>query len=111
MIADGRSGNKRILRIVLYGVGAILLLLQYPLWFGSGGVFAVWQLERETAAQRAENTRLRERNAALQAEVNDLKQGSAAIEERARTELGMVKKGETFYQVVGDPPIQKEIED
>src|SRR6185295_16046894 len=104
MSSDGRFSNKKILRIIFYVVAAMLLLLQYPLWFSSGGVFAVWQLKHEIAGQRSENTKLRERNAALDAEVNDLKQGSTAIEERARTELGMVKKGETFYQVVGDPP-------
>ena len=104
MSNDSRFGNKKVLRIILYVVGGLLVLLQYPLWFGSGGVFAVWQLQREIAAQQAENTKLRERNAALNAEVSDLKQGSTAIEERARTELGMVKKGETFYQVIGDAP-------
>lgn len=104
MSNDGRFSNKKVLRIILYALGGILLLLQYPLWFGSGGVFAVWQLNREIAAQHTENTKLRERNAALDAEVRDLKQGSTAIEERARTELGMVKKGETFYQIIGDQP-------
>ncbi len=104
MSSDGRFSNQKILRIILYVVGGLLLLLQYPLWFGSGGVFAVWQLKREIAVQQTENTKLRERNAALDAEVSDLKQGSAAIEERARSELGMVKKGETFVQVIGDKP-------
>lgn len=107
MSVESRFNNKKVLRIVLYIVGGLLLLLQYPLWFGSGGVFAVWQLKREIAMQQTENARLRERNAALTAEVNDLKQGSAAIEERARAELGMVKKGETFYQVIGDQPAAK----
>jgi cell division protein FtsB len=107
MTSDSRPGNKKILRTVLYAVGGLLLLLQYPLWFGSGGVIAVWQLNREIAAQHAENAKLRERNDALDAEVKDLKQGSAAIEERARAELGMVKKGETFFQVVGPPPAKK----
>jgi len=104
MVSDSRPGNRKILRIALYVGGVLLLLLQYPLWFGSGGVFAVWQLNRELAAQRAENAKLRERNYALDQEVKDLKQGSAAIEERARTELGMVKKGETFYQIIGNVP-------
>lgn len=108
MAIESRSGNRKILRIVLYVVAALLLLLQYPLWFGSGGVFAVWQLNRELAAQEAENAKLRERNNALDQEVKDLKQGSAAIEERARTELGMVKKGEAFYQVIGPPTQDKD---
>jgi cell division protein FtsB len=102
MSNESRPGNRKILKIALYVAGGLLLLLQYPLWFGSGGVFAVWQLKREIGAQQAENARLRERNDVLDAEVKDLKQGSAAIEERARTELGMVKKGETFYQVIGE---------
>ena len=94
--------NRRKLLIV--GVGAILVLLQYPLWFGSGGLLTLWQLQREIDHQRAENARLKERNQALEAEVADLKEGLAAIEERARSELGMVKKGETFYQVIEPKP-------
>ncbi len=82
----------------------LLLALQYPLWFGNGGVVAVWRLKREIAEQRAENERLRARNEALTADVIDLKQGLAAIEERARIELGMIKRGETFYQVIDDAP-------
>ena len=94
---------KRV-KIAAYVLLAILVLLQYPLWFGSGGVFAVWSLNREIAAQEQENARLKERNQALEADVNDLKQGLAAIEERARTELGMVKKGEVFFQIIETKP-------
>jgi cell division protein FtsB len=65
----------------------LLLVLQFKLWFGDGGL-----------------AELRERNAALEAEVTDLRQGLAAIEERARSELGMVVRGETFYQLVEEPP-------
>jgi cell division protein FtsB len=90
-------------KYLLFGLFGLLLALQYPLWFGSGGLLAVWKLQREIDQQLAENARLRERNATLEAEVNDLKQGVAALEERARTELGMVKKGETFYQVIEKP--------
>ena len=86
------------MKITFYVLLALLLLLQYPLWFGNSSVFTLWRLERELAVQNAENVRLRERNAALEAEVLDLKNGLAAIEERARAELGMVKKGETFFQ-------------
>jgi cell division protein FtsB len=89
--------------LVTVGLIALVIVLQYPLWFGNGGLFAVWELKREIAAQREENGRLRERNQALAAEVVDLKQGLAAVEERARVELGMIKKGETFYQVIDDP--------
>ena len=85
---------------LIYTLIGLLGILQYPLWFGSGGGLTLWRLNREIAAQKADNAQLKERNAALEAEVSDLKQGYEAIEERARTELGMVKKGETFYQVI-----------
>ena len=78
----------------------LLVYLQYQLWFGDGSVQDVWELHQEVKMQRQENLELRERNAALQAEVTDLQQGLDAIEEHAREDLGMVKKGETFYQVV-----------
>jgi len=78
----------------------LLVYLQYRLWFGDGSLQEVWQLHREVEAQRAENLQLRERNDALDAEVLDLQQGLDAIEERAREDLGMIKEGETFYQVV-----------
>ena len=91
----GRAG--KIISTVLL---AVLLVLQYPLWLGDGGLIALWKLEREIRQQQAENTKLKARNTALEAEVQDLKQGYAAIEERARAELGMVRKGETFYQVI-----------
>ena len=87
-----------VVKIAFYVLLALLLLLQYPLWFGSSSVVTLWRLEREVAAQNTDNARLRERNAQLSAEVLDLKNGLAAIEERARSELGMVKKGETFFQ-------------
>ncbi|MGD2138284.1 MAG: cell division protein FtsB [Gammaproteobacteria bacterium] len=78
----------------------LLAFLQYRLWFGEGSLVDVWELGREVEAQQAENEKLRERNAALDAEVHDLKQGLDAVEEHAREDLGMVKDGETFYQVV-----------
>jgi cell division protein FtsB len=90
----------RVGKIVSTVLLAVLLVLQYPLWLGDGGLIALWKLEREISQQQVENTRLKARNAALEAEVQDLKQGYAAIEERARAELGMVRKGETFYQVI-----------
>lgn len=88
------------MKLLVYALLALLLVLQYPLWFGNGSAVSLWRLQREITAQLAENARLKERNAALEAEVLDLKNGLAAIEERARSELGMVKKGETFYQVI-----------
>jgi len=78
----------------------LLLLLQYQLWFGNGGLLRSWQMEERLAQQKADNAKLEERNKALEAEVRDLKHGIEAIEERARADLGMVKKDETFYQVV-----------
>lgn len=87
----------RLLTVILV---VLLIGLQYQLWFGRNSLPAAWRLARQVEAQKQENEQLRERNAALEAEVEDLKQGLSAIEERARTELGMVKKGETFYQVI-----------
>lgn len=77
----------------------LLALLQYPLWFGKGGLLRVAELERQLADQRALNQQLEARNAALEAEVRDLKSGLEAIEERARYELGLVKEGEVFVLV------------
>lgn len=92
------------MKLASYTLAALLLLLQYPLWFGTGGILAVWELNQEIKTQRAENAKLADRNRALAADVIDLKEGLAAIEERARADLGMIKKGETFYQVVEVPP-------
>jgi len=78
----------------------LLVYLQYRLWFGDGGLPDAWQLGEEVEVQREENDRLRERNDTLDAEVLDLKQGLDAIEEHAREDLGMIKQGETFYQVI-----------
>jgi cell division protein FtsB len=82
---------------------ALILLIQYPLWLGKGGWLHVAKLDGERAAQRATNAGLEARNVALEAEVRDLKQGLEAIEERARYELGMIKSGEVFFQVVEKP--------
>jgi len=87
---------KKLLLLLI----VLLVYLQYQLWFGGGSLQDVWGLHQEVEMQRQENLELRERNAALQAEVADLKQGLDAIEEHAREDLGMVKEGETFYQVV-----------
>ncbi len=83
---------------------ALILLLQYPLWLGKGGWLKVWDLSRQIDAQKAENQKNRERNAVLDAEVRDLKQGTDAIEERARTELGLIRRDEVYFQVIGDQP-------
>jgi cell division protein FtsB len=78
----------------------LLVLLQYKLWFGEGNVGDVYRLHQEIAAQRAENARLKDRNAALEAQVKDLKSGTAAVDELARSQMGMIRKGDTFYQYV-----------
>ena len=77
-----------------------LAVLQFRLWVADGGLREVWRLEAQVAERTDENRRLSERNAALAAEVQDLKSGLAAAEERARSELGMVLPGESFYQIV-----------
>ncbi len=92
------------MRWLLWLLIVLLLLLQYRLWVGDGSLAEVWGLYRQVEAQREENQRLLERNQALEAEVSDLKQGLDAMEERAREELGMIKDGETFYQIIEDPP-------
>jgi len=81
-------------------LAALMILIQYPLWLGKGGWLRVWELDGRLAAAHARNEGLEERNAGLEAEVRDLKEGSEAIEERARYELGMVKRDEVFFQVV-----------
>ena len=81
-------------------LAVLVLALQYPLWFGKGGWTRVRDLERNLVQQHEANARLKARNDALDAEVRDLKEGNEAIEERARLELGMVKRDETFYQLV-----------
>ena len=80
-----------------------VLALQYPLWIGKGSWMRVWELDRQVATQRAANASDRARNDALEAEVRDLKEGSEAVEERARLELGMIRKDEVFYQLVPGP--------
>ena len=95
----------RLLAIVL---AALVVLIQYPLWLGKGGALRVWEMERQIEVQRESNGKLQVRNAALDAEVRDLKQGLEAVEERARSELGMIRKDELFFQVLeGDPAAAK----
>ena len=91
------------MKFVAAGLLILLVLLQYRLWFGDGSVREVAQLQTQISSQEEQNAKLRERNRTLAAEVQDLKKGTTAIEERARTDLGMVGKSETFYQVVSPP--------
>ena len=90
----------RGLRIVLLVLVALLVWLQYRLWVGAGSEREVAALRAQVERQARDNAGLRQRNDALAAEVEDLKSGEAAVEERARSELGMIKPGETFYRVV-----------
>lgn len=84
-------------------LGLAFVLLQYRLWFSDDGVRGVMQMQAAVSAQLEQNDRLSERNQQLAAEVRDLKQGYAALEERARNDLGMIGANETFYQVVPAP--------
>ena len=94
----------RVLRAIVLLLVVLLGWLQYRLWFGNGGQREVAALQEDVARQEAENARLHQRNDALAAEVQDLKSGEAAVEERARSELGMIRPGETFYRVVDPAP-------
>jgi len=78
----------------------LIALLQYPLWLGKGSWLRVWDLNRQISEQQDKNNTLKARNETLNAEVLDLKSGRAAVEERARSELGMIKQDEVFYQVI-----------
>jgi cell division protein FtsB len=85
----------------LWAVLLVLIVgLQYRLWVGEGSYSQVWQLQQKEQAQREINARLAERNGRLNAEILDLKNGYQAIEEHARTDLGMIRRDETFYLVV-----------
>ncbi|MES9870582.1 MAG: cell division protein FtsB [Sedimenticola sp.] len=88
------------MRILIGILILIFVVLQYRLWVGEGSLAEVHGLKREIENQKAELKQLKQRNQALQAEVADLKKGLEAIEERARSELGMIREGEIFYQVV-----------
>jgi cell division protein FtsB len=99
------------MRAVLYILAALLLLIQWPLWFGKGGWLRVSELQKQLEAQRASNGQLIARNASLAAEVDSLRQGREAIEEHARMQLNMVRADEVFFQrstpaapVPADPP-------
>lgn len=83
-------------------LAVLVVAIQYPLWLGKGGWLRVWEVDRQIAAQREDNARLKIRNAALDADVRDLKQGTEAIEERARSELGMIRQDEIFFQVLDE---------
>ena len=89
----------KVLSLIL---AALIALLQYPLWLGKGSWLKVWEVDQQVITQHEINQKLQTRNAALDAEVRDLKQGFDAIEERARSELGMIKQGEIFFHILED---------
>jgi cell division protein FtsB len=90
-------------RAIVFVLVVLLIYLQFTLWFGKGGIREVGMLERTVREQGAEIGVLKERNQALAAEVLDLKQGMEAIEELARSEMGMIKDGELFFQIIRPP--------
>ncbi len=88
------------MKLVIVVLIMLLFSLQYKLWAGEGSFVDAWHLSQKIDLQKQENALLKKRNQILDAEVTDLKQGIKAIEERARLELGMIKEGEIFYQVI-----------
>ena len=90
------------MKVIIAILISLLLVLQYKLWVGEGSMAEVSNLRQGIAEQTEQNAILKDRNEALNAEVVDLKQGVEAMEERARTELGMIKKDETFFQIIDE---------
>jgi cell division protein FtsB len=89
------------MRIITLALAALLLLVQIPLWLGKGGWLRVSELESSVAMAKTRTEDLKARNAKLESEVHDLKDGTGAVEERARYELGMIKQNEVFIQILG----------
>lgn len=88
------------MKYLTYALIALLVAIQYPLWMGKGSWLRVWEFSAKVDQQKETNRQLAARNAGLDAEVRDLKLGLGAVEERARVDLGMIKPGEVFYQVI-----------
>jgi cell division protein FtsB len=88
------------LRYIVYGLVVLLIAIQYPLWIGKGGWLHVYQMDKEVQTQEAKNRELENRNNKITGDVNDLRQGTKAVEERARIEHGMVKESETMVRIV-----------
>lgn len=89
------------MRILAISLALLILALQYPMWLGRGGWLRVRELDRQVSAERQVNADRKARNTALDADVRDLKQGFEAVEERARSELGMIRRDEVFFQLPG----------
>jgi cell division protein FtsB len=96
------------MRLITLALAALLLIIQIPLWLGKGGWLRVSELENSVAAAKTRTEELKARNAKLESEVHDLKDGTGAVEERARYELGMIKQNEVFIQILGANGLPKE---
>jgi cell division protein FtsB len=96
------------MRLLLISLTVLVVLIQYPLWLGKGGWLRVWDLSRQVDVALVKEQELKARNAKLATEVQDLKEGTGAIEERARYELGLVKDSETFVPVLDGNGKQQE---
>ncbi|HEX7156818.1 MAG TPA: cell division protein FtsB [Burkholderiaceae bacterium] len=94
------------MRLIAAVLVAMLIAIQWPLWFGRGGWLRVWDLQRQLDAQRSANATAQSRNDALATEISSLKQGREAIEERARGELHMMRADETFFQWLPAAPAE-----
>jgi cell division protein FtsB len=94
-------------RLLGLALVTLIVLIQYPLWLGKGSWLRASEIDRQLQVQKSNNQKLEARNAALAAEVKDLKTGTEAIEERARQELGLVRSDEVFYQYVEKPGAEK----
>ena len=92
------------MKLLALSLAALIALIQYPLWLGKGGWLRVWEVDQEIRSQREANRQSQARNGALDAEVQDLKVGLDAVEERARSELGMIKENEIFFQILEEAP-------
>lgn len=88
------------MRLVMLILLSLFLALQYRLWLGKNSVPDYWRLQQEVARQQETNERLRQRNQLLAADIADLRDGEEALEERARNELGLIKRRETFFRIV-----------
>ncbi len=90
------------MRLILIVLAGLLILIQFPLWLGKGGWLKVWDLDQQVTAAQKKTEELKARNAKLASEVQDLREGTEAVEERARYELGMIRENEIFVQIL-DP--------
>jgi len=91
------------MKILAAILASLIIIIQYPLWLGKGGWGRVWTADQELQTEKEKNVALEKRNSALAVEVRDLKQGTEAIEERARMELGLIRSDELFFQYADDP--------